>query len=100
MKKMHKILVAVAALVVILLLARYVIFADQFNKWNAGLQRVGEWQNTYRQQHPGATDAEVNAAFNAGIGNLTVWKEQYKQQHPGATDADADAAFNAAWKGH
>jgi len=97
MKNLHKLLIGALVLIVILLLARYVVFADRFEKWEEGVERVGEWQETYRQEHPGATDAEVEAAFEAGIADIKVWKEKYKREHPGATDADADAAFQAAW---
>ena len=85
------------ALVVLALAARYVVFKEQFEQWGEGVERVSEWEENYRADHPNASDAEVDAAFKAGIADITVWKEQYKQERPGATDADADAAFNAVW---
>lgn len=97
MKKSHKVLLALVIIVLLAAFARYVVFADQFNEWGAGLERISDWEAGYRAEHPDATDEEVDAAFKAGIANITVWKQQYKQQHPGATDADADTAFNAAW---
>ncbi len=97
MKTSHKVLLGVVAVVVLGAFARYVVFADQFNKWGADLERVGAWEKDYRAQHPNATDKEVDAAFKAGIANIEVWMEQYKHDHPGATDADAKAAFDAAW---
>ena len=92
------ILIAVVILIALALVARFVLFKDQFEQWGAGIERVSDWETGYRAEHPNATDAEVDAAFDAGIASLKVWKEQYKQDHPGATDADADAAFTAAWK--
>jgi hypothetical protein len=91
------IIIGLLVIIVVGLLARYVVFKEQFNEWGEGLERVGQWEEDYRSEHPNATDAEVDAAFKSGIADITVWKEQYKQEHPGATDADADAAFNAAW---
>ena len=98
MKKSHKVLLGIAVVVVLALGAGYLAFADSFEDWGAGVERISDWEKDYRSQHPGATDKEVDAAFKAGIANITVWMEQYKQDHPGATDADAEAAFNAAWK--
>lgn len=97
MKTSYKVVLGILIVIVLAGLARYVVFADQFNEWGAGLERVSAWEKDYRSEHPNATDAEVDAAFKAGIANITVWKEQYKTEHPGATDADADAAFSAAW---
>ena len=91
------VVLALLILVTLVLLARFVVFKDQFNEWGEGVERISEWEENYRAEHPSATDEEVDAAFTAGIANIEVWKEQYKQQNPGATDADADAAFNAAW---
>ena len=97
MTKSQKILIGVVFTVLVLLLARYVIFEEQFEDWGQGLERVGEWEQDYRAQNPGATDEEVDAAFESGIADLRVWMERYKRENPGATDADAEAAFNAAW---
>lgn len=97
MKTSHKVLLGILVVIILAGLARYVIFADQFNEWGAGLERISDWEEKYRNEHPNATDEEVDAAFKAGMANITVWMEQYKQEHPGATDADAEAAFNAAW---
>lgn len=97
MKTSYKVLIAVLIIALLAVVARYVVFAEQFEEWGAGLERVSDWEQDYRKEHPNATDEEVDAALKAGIANITVWKEQYKQEHPGATDADADAAFSAAW---
>ena len=97
MKKSHKIVLGVLAVIVLLIIARYTVFADQFDEWGAGVERISEWEQEYRSKNPNATDEEVDAAFDAGIANIKIWMEQYKQEHPGATDADAEAAFNAAW---
>jgi hypothetical protein len=98
MKTSHKILIAVLAIVVLGLLARYVVFKEKFEEWGAGLERIEQWQADYKRDHPNATEAEMDAAFEASIADIKVWKEQYKRENPGATDADADAAFEAAWR--
>ena len=92
------IVIGLLVITVLVLLARFVVFEEQFNEWGEDLERVGEWQDNYRAENPDATDEEVDAAFDAGIENITVWKEQYKKDNPGATDAEADAAFEAAWE--
>jgi len=91
-------IIGIVAVIAVILLARYVVFAKQFEDWGAGLQRIEDWQTQYKKDHPGATKAEMDAAFKAGIANITVWKEQYKRDHPGATDAEANPAFEALWK--
>jgi len=88
----------VLIIVAVLLLGRFVIFKEQFDKWGEGLQRIESWQTQYKKDHPGATKEEMDAAFESGMGNISVWKSQYKQEHPEATDAEVDAAFNAMWK--
>ncbi len=93
----YKVILAVVALILIAIVARYTVFADEFNEWGAGLERISEWEEDYRAKNPNATDEEVDAAFRSGMASITVWIEQYKQEHPGATDAEAEAAFNAAW---
>lgn len=98
MKNSHKVILGVLIFIILALLARYVIFAEKFNEWGAGLNRISEWEEEYRRNNPNATKEEVDAAFKSSIFNITVWKEKYKQENPGATDADADAAFNAAWE--
>lgn len=97
MKTIHKIFLGVLIIIFLAVFARYVVFAEQFNEWSAGIKRIDDWEKAYKAKHPNATDKEVDAAFKAGIAEMEVWKEKYKQEHPGATDADADAAFDAAW---
>lgn len=97
MRTFHKVLLGLVIVVLLAIGVRYA-FADQFDEWGAGLERVSDWEKDYRREHPNASDAEVDAAFNAGVANITIWMEQYKQEHPGSTDADAKAAFDAAWK--
>lgn len=89
--------IIVLVLIVIWLLARYVFFKTQIEERSAWLQRIGEWKQNYKTQHPTATDAETDAAFNKWINDLWKRKAQYKAEHPWSTDADADAAFNAAF---
>lgn len=90
--------IVVLSLLVIGLLARYVFFKDQVEARWAWLQRIEDWKQTYKTQHPNATDAEMDAAFKQSINDLSKWKADYKASHPWSTDADADAAFNAAWQ--
>ncbi len=97
MKTSHKILLGVLIVIALALLARYVVFADQFEEWGAGLERIGEWEQDYRANNPDATDEEVDAAFKSDMAQISLWMERYKAENPGATDADAEAAFNAAW---
>lgn len=98
MTKTHRVLLWAVGIVALLALTGYVVFKDDIDEWGAGIERISDWEEGYRADHPNATDAEVDAAFDAGIANITVWMEQYKQEHPGATDADAKTAFDAAWK--
>jgi hypothetical protein len=95
----RNILIVVAVLAALVLLARYVVFKEQFEEAGAGLERVGAWQDSYRAEHPDATDEEVDAAFRAGIANIEVWQARYKQEHPEATKAEMDAAFSAQFSG-
>lgn len=96
MKNIHYIIIAVLGILVLLLLARYVVFDEQFEEWGEGVERIGEWEENYRTENPNATDAEVDAAFEAGIAEMDLWIESYKRENPGATDAEAEAALGAA----
>lgn len=93
----QKVLVIILIIVAVGLLARFVVFKDQFDKWGEGLQRIGSWQDSYKAQHPEATNAEVDAAFNESMTKLKVWQDNYKKEHPEATNAEMEAAFNAQW---
>ena len=97
MNTTQKVLMTLLALVALVLLARYVVFKKHFDEWGAGLQRVEEWQNDYKQQNPDATKEQMDADFNAGISNIEQWEADYKVDHPDATDAEVDAAFEAMW---
>lgn len=94
---MRNSLIAVVAVIAVLLLARYVVFADQFEEWGEGLQKIEDWQTQYKKDHPNATKAEMDAAFDAGIQGIKDWQDQYQKDHPGATKAEMDAAFEAMW---
>lgn len=85
-------------LILMLLLIRYVFFKEQFNEWGRGLERVGAWQEQYKQDHPNATKEEMDNAFDEGINSIEVWQTQYKKDHPTATKAEMDAAFTALWQ--
>jgi len=88
-------LIVLVVIIALGLLARYVFFKEQFEEWGQGLERITEWQEDYRRDHPDATDEEVDAAFNAGIANIEVWQANYKKGHPNATKEEIDAAFRA-----
>lgn len=96
-KTLRNSLIGIVAVIAVILLARYVVFAKQFEDWGAGLQRIEDWQTQYKKDYPDATKEEMDAAFEEGIRAIGEWKAQYKRDHPGATDAEADAAFDAAW---
>lgn len=98
MNKTSKIIIGILVVLVLVLLARYVVFKGSFDKWGNDLERIGTWQDDYKKQHPDATKEETDAAFESGIANLEKWKVEYKQKNPDATDAQIDAAFNAQWK--
>lgn len=97
-KTLRYIIAGIGALVLIALLARYVIFKEQFDEWGRGLERIDAWQEQYKQDHPNATKAEMDAAFQAGIQGIEQWQANYKKDHPNATKAEMDAAFTAAWQ--
>ena len=90
-------MITLLVVIVLALLARYVFFRDQFDKWGAGLQRIEQWQQDYKAKNPNATEEQMNADFRVGIAGLEAWKVQYKKDHPTATDVEIDAAFDAAW---
>lgn len=96
-KTSKNVLIAIGVVIVALILARYTIFKDAVDEWGEGLERIGAWEDQYRQQNPNATDEEVDAAFRAGIANIEAWQEQYRREHPGATEAEMNAAFEAMW---
>ncbi len=96
-KSVQYILVGLVAIVIIALLTRYVFFKEQFEEWGRGLERIGSWQEQYKQDHPNATKPEMDAAFSVGIKGLEQWQTEYKKTHPNATKAEMDAAFTAAW---
>lgn len=91
----RNILIACGAVVLLLIVARYTVFKEQVDAYGAGLQRVGEWEDGYKAQHPGATKEETSAAFRINMTALKEWQAKYKQDHPGATDEEMNAAFNA-----
>lgn len=97
MTKIQKILMAVLIIVVVFLLARFVVFKAQFDKWGEGLKKIDSWQENYKATHPNATKEDMSEAFDKGISNLKEWQETYKSDHPGATDAEVDTAFKAQW---
>jgi len=96
-KTLRTTIIAIVAVIAIILLAHYVVFADQFKTWGEGLQKIEAWQTQYKKGHANATKSEMDAAFEAGIDNIKAWQDQYQKDHPGATKAEMDAAFNAMW---
>ena len=93
-------LIVVVAIVVVGLLARFVVFKQQFEDFGDGLERIGQWETDYRREHPQASDAEVDAAFKASMANIELWQAKYKAEHPNATKAEMDAAFTALFSGN
>ena len=97
MKKYKNTIIVILSILLIILLIRFVIFKNQFEKLGEGLKRVDIWQENYKKEHPDATKQDMDAAFKAGITNIDVWQENYKKEHPDATDEDVSTAFNNAW---
>lgn len=97
MTKLQKILMAVLIVIVIVLLARFVVFKKQFDNWGEGLKQVGSWQENYKASNPNATKKDVGDAFDKDMAGLKEWKNKYKSEHPDATEVEIEAAFNAAW---
>jgi hypothetical protein len=96
--KFFKVLgIALAVLIAVFLLCRYVFFAAAFEKWDADLRRLGEWEENYKAEHPGATKEQIDAAFSQGIANLEKWRADYKAANPEATEEDIDEAWRKAW---
>lgn len=97
MNKTSKIIIAVLVIIILILLARFVIFKTQIDAWELGLQRIDTWEAQYKSEHPNASKQEIDAAFKSGIQNMSDWKDQYKKDHPDATDTEVDAAFNSSF---
>lgn len=97
MTKFQKVLMTILIIIVIGLLARFVVFKTQFDKWGKGLEQVGSWQEDYKTKHPNATKQDMNEAFDGGMANLKQWQEKYQSEHPNATEAEIDAAFKEQW---
>lgn len=97
MTKTQKILMTALIVVVVVLVARFVVFKSQFDKWGEGLERVDSWQNDYKAEHPNATTEDMNKDFDKGMANLKVWQDKYKSEHPNATDVEMNTAFEAQW---
>ncbi len=91
-------IIVLLVVLVAVLLARFVVFKEQFDQMGEGLQRIETWENDYRRANPDATDEQVDAAFEAAIANLKVWQAQYMKDHPDATKAEMDAAFSAMFQ--
>lgn len=81
--KVRNILIITLAIITILLIIR-VVFDKKFDNFS----RYVEERENY-QDGPEAYDKNLEA--------LGEWIEKYKQEHPGATDEDVSAAFEAAW---
>lgn len=89
--------IVILVLVVVGLMARFVVFREQFDEWGAGLERIGEWQEDYKAKNPDATKEDMDTDFRVGMEGLEKWKMDYKKDHPDATEAETNAAFDAAW---
>lgn len=99
--KTKKVLIAsfiVFDIVVLLAIAGFVVFKDQFDTWGRGLENMSDWKENYKQDNPGSTDAEADAALKKSFAEIELWKEEYKRKNPGATDQEADKAWSATWE--
>lgn len=99
MTKSQKVLFGVLIVIIIGLVARFVVFKEQFDAWGEGLDRIGAWQDEYRQNNLNASKDDMDREFENGMNGLKVWQEKYKQDNPNATKAEMDAAFNSQWGG-
>lgn len=77
------ILLVVLGIIGVLLLLR-VVFDQKFDDFD---RYVDE-----RENYEGGT-----AEYDKNLEALGDWFDTYKKEHPGATDADAEAAWKAAW---
>lgn len=84
MSKKTKNIVFVLIGIVVLLLALRVVFDDKFDDFDRYVQERENYE-----AGPEAYDKNLEA--------LGEWIDTYKEENPGATDADASAAFEAAW---
>ncbi len=91
------IVIGILIIIVLVLLARFVVFKSQFENFGKGLERIGTWQDDYKKDHPNASKQEMDAAFETNMASLKLWQTKYKDEHPDATKAEMDAAFNAAF---
>ena len=87
----------ILGVIVVALVARYILFKDAIDQRGADLDKLGQREETYKAEHPGASKEEIDAAFKDGIDTMASRKENYKATHSGATDADADAALEEAF---
>lgn len=70
--------------VVALVLLVRVVFDEKFDNFDRYVEE--------RESYEGGT-----AEFDENFEKMTEWFEQYKKEHPGATDSDAEAAWKEAW---
>lgn len=82
-KNYKNIALIVLGILVTILLVR-VVFDEKFDNFD-----------TYVQDRENYKDGPE--AYDKNLEALGKWSDDYKAEHPGATDADVDAAFNAAW---
>lgn len=60
-----------------------------------GMQRSEDFDRMIEARDAAPDKEEFDRNFKA----MAEWLETYKREHPGATDADAKRAFDETWKG-
>lgn len=95
---LEKLLTGILILAIIGLLARFIFFKEQIDEWEKGLERMEQWKEDYREDHPNASKDEVENALKDSLDNLGQWREDYKKAHPDATEEEIDQAWNEAWE--
>ena len=60
-----------------------------------GMQKSEDFDHMMEARDAAPDKEEFDRNFKA----MAEWLETYKREHPGATDADANRAFDEAWKG-
>ena len=98
-KKIQNILIIVLVIIILALLARFVIFKNQFNSLGENLEQIGERQDNYKKENPDASKEQINQTREQGMDNIKKREEDYKAQHPDATDEDIQQARDNLWSG-
>lgn len=57
------IIIGILLLLVVALLLRFVVFKDRIDERGEDLDRIDERQQSYKQQHPDATQQDIDQAW-------------------------------------